>query len=283
MSNWVRLWEDMPSDPKWRTVAKMSGASISEVLSVFVFMLVTAGNARKRGDLEGWDDEDIGMALDLDSCRILAIRETMEKKGIILNNHLKSWEKRQPLREDDSSHRVREWRKRQKEMRFSALRNTVTQPEERREDKIDTTRLNLSTPSFKKDSNMKELSILANGPLSLKSVDNPKFKVEFSESFWPGYPHKIGKSAALKAFASARRRATLEQITAGLEAYKLDKPDDRPWCNPATWLNQDRWLDQPAAPQKPANGHAEPPKFVPGQNRLRTSSGLWVDNKFFPD
>lgn len=283
MSNWVRLWEDMPSDPKWRTVAKMSGASISEVLSVFVFMLVTAGNARKRGDLEGWDDEDIGMALDLDSCRILAIRETMEKKGIILNNHLKSWEKRQPLREDDSSHRVREWRKRQKEMRFSALRNTVTQPEEKREDKIDTTRLRLSTLSLKKDSNMKELSILANGPLSLKSVDNHKFKVEFSESFWPGYPHKIGKAAALKAFASARRRATLAQIAAGLEAYKLDKPDDRPWCNPATWLNQDRWLDQPAAPQKPANGHAEPPKFVPGQNRLRTSSGLWVDNKFFPD
>jgi hypothetical protein len=32
----------------------------------------------------------------------------------------------------------------------------------------------------------------------------------------------------------------------GLEAY-VDKTDDRPWCNPATWLNEGRWDDQPAA------------------------------------
>jgi hypothetical protein len=46
-----------------------------------------------------------------------------------------------------------------------------------------------------------------------------------------------------------------------------------------------RWLDKRAAFAGHSNGGSKPraPPPAPGQNRLRTKSGLWVDNKFYPD
>ncbi len=53
MSQWVRLWDDMPTDPKWRVIARRSGRPLSEVISVFVFMMTNAGaNATERGRFE---------------------------------------------------------------------------------------------------------------------------------------------------------------------------------------------------------------------------------------
>lgn len=67
------------------------------------------------------------------------------------------------------------------------------------------------------------------------------------EEFWQLYPHKVGKSAAKRAFLKTRKSKTVDFITlkAGLLRYAA-KTDDRPWCNPATWLNEGRWEDQPA-------------------------------------
>ena len=67
------------------------------------------------------------------------------------------------------------------------------------------------------------------------------------EKFWEVFPNRVGKSAAKRAFDTARRKVDFETLMAGLERYAR-KTDDRPWCNPATWLNQGRWEDEPAAP-----------------------------------
>jgi hypothetical protein len=129
MSNWVRLWEDMPSDPKWRVVAKKAGRPIPEVIAVFNFMLICASRTQPNaGELMGWDDEDVGAAMDMKEAEVRAIRQAMEGK-IILNNRLKSWEKRQPLREDGSAARARAWR-------TERNRTQPNAPEEKREDKI---------------------------------------------------------------------------------------------------------------------------------------------------
>lgn len=69
---------------------------------------------------------------------------------------------------------------------------------------------------------------------------------EFSETFWPAYPEKVGRPVALKAFRKARQRVELAPMMEGLRRYVLGKPADRAWCNPSTWLNQDRWADMPA-------------------------------------
>jgi len=86
---------------------------------------------------------------------------------------------------------------------------------------------------------------------------------EFDSAVWPIYPHKVAKPAALKAWCSARQRADLDTILAGLKRY-VAKSDDRPWCNLSTWLNQDRWEDRPAAP--PARA---PPAGSGGRERMR--------------
>ncbi|MEQ1407753.1 DUF1376 domain-containing protein [Neorhizobium sp. Rsf11] len=79
---------------------------------------------------------------------------------------------------------------------------------------------------------------------SLRSEDARA--VEF-EKFWEVYPNKVGRPAAEKAFCQARKRASLEDIMAGVAAYAC-KTDDRQWCNPVKWLSEDRWNDRPAKP-----------------------------------
>lgn len=77
------------------------------------------------------------------------------------------------------------------------------------------------------------------------SVDPNEF-----HDFWEEWPNKVGKPAAVKALASARKRgAVFDAIMAGVQNYIRDKPPDRPWLNPATFLNQNRWEDQPAKVQ----------------------------------
>lgn len=114
---WVRLWSDMPTDPKFRVIARRAGRSISEVVAVFVFMLANAGERNERGgergELHNWADDDVAAALDLDPAAVAAIREAMQGK-VLTGDKLTGWEKRQPKREDGSSERAREWRERKR-------------------------------------------------------------------------------------------------------------------------------------------------------------------------
>ena len=213
MSRWVRLWEDMPTDPKWRVIAKRSGRPISEVMAVFMFMMTNAGaNATERGVLVNWSDEDIAAALDAEPEHIIAIRESMQGKTLE-GDTLKGWEKRQPKREDNSAERAKEWRERNR-----------TQPnaQERPEAEAD-------TEEEKKENARERASASPSG---------------FDE-FWTLYPNKVGKDAAAASYRKALKRESHTEIMGGLRRYRA-KTDDRPWCNPATWLDQGRWADQPA-------------------------------------
>jgi hypothetical protein len=67
--------------------------------------------------------------------------------------------------------------------------------------------------------------------------------VEFDE-FWNEYPKKEGKKPAFKAFASALRRATFEDILAGVIRYKNSDRVTRGYVMLASrWLNEDHWED----------------------------------------
>lgn len=115
MTDWVRLWHDMPTDPKWRAIARKSGQPLPCVIALFNLIMVNAsGNAEARGALLNWDDEDAAAALDMDTEAVAAIMSAMEGK-VIQGGRLTGWEKRQPKREDDSAKRVRDHRKRKAE------------------------------------------------------------------------------------------------------------------------------------------------------------------------
>jgi len=112
--DWLRLWHEMPIDPKWRVVSRRSGRPTSEIIAVYTMMLVNASQSCERGSLEHWDDEVVAAAFDMEIEQVHAIREAMQ--GVVLEgNHLTGWERRQPEREreDNSSERVRRWRERQ--------------------------------------------------------------------------------------------------------------------------------------------------------------------------
>lgn len=111
MTDWVRLWHDMPTDPKWRVVARKSGQPLAAVIAVFTMMLTSAsGNAAKRGALNSWDNEDIAAALDMEPDAIKAIYDAMQGK-VLDGDELTGWSRRQPKREDSGvSERVRKHR-----------------------------------------------------------------------------------------------------------------------------------------------------------------------------
>lgn len=81
----------------------------------------------------------------------------------------------------------------------------------------------------------------------------PKTGARASEGFdvfWSAYPRKVGKGQAERAWRTAVKKASADQITASMLAYPFDR--DRPEYIPhaSTWLNGERWLDRIEAPRR---------------------------------
>lgn len=134
---WLRLWIDMPNDPKWRTIARLSKQPITAVISVYLHLLVSAANATERGRADGVSSEDIASALDLESEQVDAIMRAMQGR-VLDGNLLSGWTKRQPIREDGAAERSRAWResKKQEAERDRTQPNASEPQEERREEEI---------------------------------------------------------------------------------------------------------------------------------------------------
>nr|WP_199065064.1 hypothetical protein [Chromobacterium sp. ASV5] len=125
MSNqWLRLWHDMPNDPKWRTISRISGQPISLVQAVYLHLLVDASRNVTRGHVDV-TTEDLASALDVTEAEIDAVLNAMQ--GRVLDGQtLTGWEKRQPKKEDagneetgakSATTRKREQRQREKAAR----------------------------------------------------------------------------------------------------------------------------------------------------------------------
>lgn len=123
MSNqWLRLWHDMPNDPKWRTISRVSGQPIALVQAVYLHLLVDASRNVTRGHVTV-TAEDLSSALDVTEGAIMAIQDAMQGR-VLEGNKLSGWDGRQPKREDpgneetgakSATERKREQRQRDKE------------------------------------------------------------------------------------------------------------------------------------------------------------------------
>jgi 5-methylcytosine-specific restriction endonuclease McrA len=106
------------------------------------------------------------------------------------------------------------------------------------------------------------------------------------DAFWDQYPRKVGKDAARKAYNSAIRRASPEQIRSALICQIW--PENRQFIpHPVTWLNQGRWQDDPAAaasePQKSSSrskfdGYERVFSELSGQRREPSDDGPAIDH-----
>lgn len=221
MSNWVRLWEDMPNDPKWRVIAKRSGRPIAEVLAVFVHMMTNAGTSADRGTLAGWNDEDVAAALDMEPEHVEAIRDAMQGKTLE-GEKLSGWEKRQPKREDGAAERAKEWRERQK---LEAERNRTQEnaPEPPEKNRIDTDKID--TPRVARVS-----------------------VCRFPE-FYEAYPKHVERKAAETKYAAVVKSGVSEQaLISAAQAYgsqcRSKGVEAQFIKSPVVWLNKGCWDDE---------------------------------------
>lgn len=143
-NSWFRLWTDMINDPKWRTIARVSKQKVGDVIAVYVHMMTMAANASERGRTEGFNDEDVATALDIETEQVAAIREAMQGR-VLDGDRLTGWEKRQPLREDGAAERGKAFRERKKaqtaraQTQPNATERQIREEEIREEDKTTTT------------------------------------------------------------------------------------------------------------------------------------------------
>lgn len=138
-NQWLRLWHDMPNDPKWRTIARLSKQPIATVMAVYLHLLVTASLSPERGELK-INEEDLASALDTTSQAIQGILQAMQGR-VIKDNQLMGWRKRQPLKEDGAAARAKAWREAKKQL---ARQPNVSERPEKDKDK-DTDIFTLST------------------------------------------------------------------------------------------------------------------------------------------
>ena len=109
-NSWLRLWHDMPDDPKWRTIARIAKEPIPTVQAVYLRLLVSASQADPRGEAH-INPVVTAAALDIEADSVLRILEAMQ--GFVMyGDRLTGWERRQPAREDSSAERTKEWRSR---------------------------------------------------------------------------------------------------------------------------------------------------------------------------
>lgn len=115
------------------------------------------------------------------------------------------------------------------------LTEVVEKKEESKEDKKESPRANA------------ELS----ADMSALSTDTPKAKCATKsanaqfDAFWRLCLNKVSKRVAEQAFTKALKRASFDEITAGMLRYNATNPDPKYIPHPTTWLNGDRWTDQP--------------------------------------
>lgn len=106
--HWLRWHHGTVADPKWRVVAARAAKALSRdvtvghVLSVWAAMLECASQASSRGELDNWDDEDIGVCLGISTAEVMAIREAMQGKTLD-GCSLTGWNKRQIKSEDPTA------------------------------------------------------------------------------------------------------------------------------------------------------------------------------------
>jgi hypothetical protein len=107
------------------------------------------------------------------------------------------------------------------------------------------------TPSPDGDGAPDELALIPASkptPAQTRAMTDASLSDEFENQFWPAYPRKVGKHAALAVYRRVRRKgATVDDVMAGVHRFAAEKAhtEARFIAHPATWLNAGRWLDTP--------------------------------------
>lgn len=95
---WLRLWHDMPNDPKWRTISRVSGQEISLVQATYIHLLVSASQNVTRGHADV-TPEDLSSALNVTEDQIVSVLSAMQGR-VLEGEYISGWDRRQVRREE---------------------------------------------------------------------------------------------------------------------------------------------------------------------------------------
>ena len=254
--NWFRVYHGMPSDPKWPIISRRSGQPIGVVVSVWVALLDHASQAEDRGDVSSFDCEAYDALYGYEDGTTQAVYEALESKNMIESGRLRSWDKRQPLREDtgsetakSSTSRVREYRARQ---RSETQCNAVKRQEEIREEEKRSEEIKKNTlpPTPQGDggdtSSQNQPSDVQDSPSTYPDYEDYTFL-----RFYKVYPNKARKQKAYEAWIALRDKGWLppfddliHSLKAQVNHYGWNLPGREVFCESLDkWLTGRRWED----------------------------------------
>lgn len=170
---WLRLWHDMPNDPKWRTIARISGQPIALVQAIYLQLLVSASQNPVTDETGVTShavtvtNEDIASALDVTESDVDSVTDAMQGR-VLDGNIVSGWDRRQATSVNhrnpgkpakSGAQRTREYRERKKLEAQQKAR--PVQPEETvtTSDVTETSR-NAVTPQIRKEEIREDLKEL---------------------------------------------------------------------------------------------------------------------------
>jgi len=104
MSNdWFRSWHGAPTDNKWLLIAKRAGVKPIHVSGTWWALLDHASQHSDRGFVGDFDIETFALFAGMEEEHVSRIVTTLRDKGMIVNDCIAKWGKRQPKREDETA------------------------------------------------------------------------------------------------------------------------------------------------------------------------------------
>ena len=243
--DWFRSWHGAPTDNKWLLIGRKAGVAPGIVSAVAWALMDYASQNDQRGSIEGFDVETYSAFSGFDEVHIEAIITALTDKGMISDNRLVAWEKRQPNREDDTAaERKRKQREREKPAPSDDVSHNVTQCHEM-------SRLDKDTDTeSKKEARVSKMPLAVSArPHPVATPGSTGVEPPTFDDFWKAFPRKTGIGTARAAFSNQLmfHNADPVQIVNAAKAFarKHDeaKTEERFIPKPESFLNSQTYLD----------------------------------------
>jgi hypothetical protein len=202
---WFRWYHDNCGDTKHALIARKTQQSRTTVIAFWAYLLEEASKADERGNLESLDLEEASVALEVDTIALERIYAEMINRGMIQENQVTNWHKRQPESDEAAAARAQMYREKKKKNASRDGNGTEEETDQNREEQ-----------------------------------NNGAF-----EQFWSVYPRKTAKQYAKRIWDQKKLSPRLAEVVRGVEMYKRTEQWKKPDLIPhaSTFLNQERWLD----------------------------------------
>lgn len=273
MNSWFRWYHGAVSDDKWKLIARKSKQPQAFIVAVWALLLEIASQANERGSVADFDAETADALLDMPDGAAQAIYDALcaGSNPRIVEGKIVAWEKRQPIREDNSAERVRRYREKKRESNAESEDVTqcnacVTHDNASVTARIDKNRIEyINTPLTPLEGDECACSIAETPKLEKAKrtrrtkADLPPYTDEF-EQLWKEYPRKDGKGNAYRVYLTLLDSGQLpehedfrQRIISRRYEPDWEKDNGQYVPHMATWLNGRGWEDAGCEWQKPAD------------------------------